>query len=311
MEHILGVDGGATKTVVQIADLSGKVASESEYPSSNFKSVGRKVAKENLSKAVLDAMGKIDYSKKFTFKYACFGLAGNDSLEDENIYREIIFRSRIRDYLNPHKTLICNDTRIGLVAGSDSKNRIIIICGTGSNCLGVNEEGREVKVNGWDYILGDEGSGYEIGIKALKALMKAHDGRGEKTLLSRTIMKDLNFKSIPELVDWTYGSVFFKVKIAALARTVCRTAEMGDEISIKILKEEAAEAINSITVVAEKLGMAEKEFDLVFVGKVFKCEKYFKSIVMKKIKDRFPEVNFIPLTEKPVQGAIKLALANI
>lgn len=311
MEYILGVDGGATKTVVQITDLSGKVASESEYPSSNFKSVGRKIAKENLTKAVLYAIEKIDGSKKISFKYACFGLAGNDSLEDENIYREIIFSSRLKDYLDPHKTLICNDTRIGLVAGSDSKNRIIIICGTGSNCFGVNEEGREVKVNGWDYILGDEGSGYEIGIKALRALMKAHDGRGDKTLLTRTIMEDLNIKSIPELVDWTYGSVFFKVKIAALASTVCKTAEMGDKVSIRILREEAMEAIKSITVVTEKLGLAKKEFDLVFVGKVFKCEKYFKSIIMRTIKEKFLKVNFKPLTEKPVQGAVKLALSNI
>ncbi|MBA7675432.1 hypothetical protein ES703_83667 [subsurface metagenome] len=31
MDYILGVDGGATKTVVQIADLSEKVVAESEY----------------------------------------------------------------------------------------------------------------------------------------------------------------------------------------------------------------------------------------------------------------------------------------
>jgi len=63
------------------------------------------------------------------------------------------------------------DYVLGVDGGSDSKNGIMIICGTGSNCFGVNEEGKEAKVNGWDYILGDEGSGYEIGIKALGALI--------------------------------------------------------------------------------------------------------------------------------------------
>lgn len=38
----------------------------------------------------------------------------------------------------------------------------MIICGTGSNCVGINEEGKEAQANGWDYILGDEGSGIKL-----------------------------------------------------------------------------------------------------------------------------------------------------
>jgi len=311
LDYILGVDGGATKTFVQITDISGKVISESKYSSSNFKSVGIESARENIGKAILKAIESIKHSNKFTFKYACLGLAGNDSAMDDDTYRKIIFDSDIKDYIDPARTLICNDTRVGLAAGSNSKNRIIIICGTGSSCFGINEEGKEAKANGWDYILGDEGSGYDIGLKALRACIRAYDGRGEKTLLSRIIIEDLKIKNIPDLVDWTYSSTFFKNKIATLARTVCATAEKGDKISAKILEEAALEAVNSITVVAHKLNLVDKEFDLVFVGKVFKCEKYFKSIIIEKIKDKFKKVNFIPLTEKPVQGAIKLALQNL
>ncbi|MEA2016011.1 MAG: BadF/BadG/BcrA/BcrD ATPase family protein [Actinomycetota bacterium] len=311
MEYVLGVDGGATKTVVQIVNLSGKVVSESEYCSSNFKSAGIKEARENLTRVVLNAIKKIDGQKDFVFKSACFGMAGYDTLTDGKKYHKMIFKSGIEKYLDPENTLIYNDTRIGLAASSNSANAIIIICGTGSNCLGVNERGKEVKVNGWDYILGDEGSGYAIGVKALKAVMRDYDGRGEETLLSGTIMEDLKIKSIPRLVSWAYGSAFFKVRIAALARTVCRTAEMGDETSIRILREEAGEAINSISIVVKKLGLAEKEFDLVFVGNVFKCDKFFKSVLMKEVKAKFKKVNFKPLTEKPVQGAVKFALDNI
>ena len=206
---------------------------------------------------------------------------------------------------------MCNDTRIGLAAGSDSKNGVMIICGTGSNCFGVNEEGKEAKVNGWDYILGDEGSGYEVGTKALRALMKAYDGRGESTLLSKTILEDLNIKNVSELIRWAYKDSFSKDRIAAIAKTVCKTAEMGDKISKKILKEEADEAIISVKTVVDKLGLADKEFDLVFVGNVFKCEKYFKSVLMRKLKSKFTKINFKSLTKKPVEGAIKLALENL
>ena len=81
-------------------------------------------------------------------------------------------------------------------------------------------------------------------------------------------MEDLKLNSINELVSWTYGTTFFKNKIASLARTVCRTAEEGDEMSRKILEEAALEAVNSVSVVAEKLDFAAREFDLVFVGTI-------------------------------------------
>jgi len=151
LDYILGVDGGGTKTIVQVADLSGEVIAESESGSSNYKSVGIKIAKENINKAISKAIDMLDNLKKFTFKSACFGLSGNDSCEDRNIYHKIIFESKIKDYLSSAKTIICNDTRIGLAAGSNSKNGVMIICGTGSNCYGTNEEGKEAKVGGWDY----------------------------------------------------------------------------------------------------------------------------------------------------------------
>jgi len=308
LDYVLGVDGGGTKTIVQVADLSGKVVAESESGSSNYKSVGIKIAKENINKAIFKAIDMLNNLKEFTFKDACFGLAGNDSNEDTKIYKEIIFNDVIEKYLDRNKIIICNDTRIGLAAGSDSKNGVMIICGTGSNCYGINEQGREAKVNGWDYILGDEGSGYEIGIKALRALMRAYDGRGESTLLSKTVLEDLNIKNISELIKWAYSDYFLKDRVAAIAKTVCKTAEMGDKISKKILKEEADEAIISVKTVVDKLGLADKEFDLVFVGNVFKCEKYFKSVLMKKLKSKFTKINFKSLTKKPVEGAIKLAL---
>lgn len=313
MNYVLGVDGGGTKTRVQISDLRGRKLAESISKSCNYKSVGIENAIENLNQAVFDAIRKVKNLKdaKFVFKSACFGLAGNDSEEDTEIFSKIIFNPKLKDYLNPQKTFIYNDTVIGLAAGSSSKNKIILICGTGSNCYGINEKGQEAKANGWDYILADEGSGYEIGLRALKALMRAYDGRGNATLLSQTVFEDLGLGSIQDLIKWTYSKPFSKDRVAAIAKTVCRTAEMGDKISIKILEEEAYEALVSVEAVAKKLNLVDKKFDLVFVGNVFKCQKYFKDVLMQRLKEKFPRIVFMPLTANPVEGAIKLAIENL
>ena len=141
--------------------------------------------------------------------------------------------------------------------------------------------------------------------------MRSYDGRGSDTLFSKTILEDLSIGSVLELTERACSSPFSKDEIAAIARTVCRTAEIGDEVSIKILEEEVGESFISIVTVANKLELADKDFALVFVGNVFKCEKYFKAVLMKKLKDKFPKINCKPLTKKPVEGAIKLALENL
>jgi len=306
-EYVLGVDGGGTKTMVQIADLSGRKMTQVVSGASNYLSVGMTKAIENLNTGIFNAIRNLNLKNQIYFKCSCFGFAGNNTEKDEKIYKRIVFNKQAKKYINPDKTIICNDTRIGLAVGSESKNKIILICGTGSNCYGVNEAGEEAIANSWDYILSDEGSGYEIGIKALRAFMRAYDGRGIKTLLTQTIMQDLHLKNELDLTNWAYGRPLSKDKVGSLAKTVCRTAEMGDRVSIEILKGEAKEAAISVTAVANKLGFMNKQFDLVLMGSVFKCERFFRDIVTGELKKKFKGINFIPLTKDPVEGAIKLA----
>jgi len=311
MDYILGVDGGGSKTTVQIADVDGKVIAQAVSGSSSYKSVGINKAIENLNMGVFKAVKNLKTSENVYFISSCFGFAGNNAGEDSKTYKEIVFNKKLRGYLNSKGTIICNDTRIGLESGSKNKNKIIIIAGTGSNCFGINEDGEQIGATGWDYILADEGSGYEVGLKALKAVMRAYDGRGEKTLLSKTILEELKLKEILDLTKWAYDGPFSKIKIGALAKTVCKTTEMGDKVSINILAEEAEEAVVSVTTVANKLGFKNKNFDLIFVGSLFKCKKYFKNILISRLRENFPKITFLPPIRNPVEGAIKLAIDRL
>jgi N-acetylglucosamine kinase-like BadF-type ATPase len=312
MEYILGVDGGGTKTTVQIARISGEKVTQAVSGASSCKSVGVDKAIENLNAGVFGAIKNLEESlEDIYFVSSCFGFAGNIIEEDSKIYREIVFNKKLKNYLNQEKSLIFNDTRIGLEAGSDSKNKIILIAGTGSNCFGINEKGKQARATSWDYILADEGSGYEVGLKALRAVMRDYDGRGKKTLLSKIILEELNLKDILSLNKWVYGRPFSKDRIGSLAKTVCMTAEMGDKKSIDILTEEVEEAVISVVTVTHKLGFKNRDFDLVFVGGLFKCKKYFKDILISRLIENFPGINFKPLVANPAEGAIKLAIENL
>ncbi|TET52032.1 MAG: hypothetical protein E3J58_00875 [Actinomycetota bacterium] len=307
MTYILGVDAGGTKTTARIADNKGNKVSESVSGSGSFTSVGVKKAVDNLNKAIFEAMGQADIGEEIKFESSCFGFAGFNVPDDIRHYKKIAHNSALKKHLNLQKSSIFNDTRIGLEAGSDAANKIIIIAGTGSNCFGINDSGEQAGSTGWDYLLADEGSGYSVSIEALRAVMRAYDGRGGKTLLSGAILNELGFKKETDLVGWVYGEVFSKERIGSLARLVCRAAYDGDRISRDILSKEAEEAILSVATVASKLGLAGREFDLVFVGGLFKCEKYFRDLVMKGLESRFDKINFMPLVANPVEGAVKLA----
>lgn len=311
MDLILGIDGGGTRTKALITNTSGKLLAEGSSGSGSYISVGTSQAIKNLNTSIFDAIKAIRSPEKVYFISSCFGFAGCNTPDDKKIYRKIVNNSKLKSHLDPGKCLIYNDTRIGLEAGSDNKNKIIIIAGTGSNCLGINENGEEAKTNGWDYILADEGSGYGVSIKALKAITRAFDGRGPKTNLSRSILKGLGLKDEQYLPKWAYGQPFSKERIGSIAKIVCKTAASGDNTSKIILEEEAEEAVLSIKTVARKLDMENKNFDLVMVGSLFKCKKYFKDIVISLLEEKFDKIVFRELVENPVKGAVKLAIDNL
>ncbi len=311
MDCILGIDSGGTKTIAWITSISGKLLAEGISGSGSYISVGQGNAIKNLNTSIFDAAKAVKPPGPVYFMSSCFGFAGNNIPEDHATYRKIVFNSGLKKYLNPDKCLIYNDTRIGLEAGSDNKNKIIVIAGTGSNCFGINEDGKEARTTSWDYILADEGSGYEVSIKALKAVMQAFDGRGEKTILSKSILEVLGLKNELDLSKWAYGQPFSKERIGSLAETVCKAAVSGDKTSIYILEESAEEVILSIKTVAGKLGLENKEFDLVFVGGLFNCKKYFKDIIASVLGEQFDKIVFKELVEKPVKGAVKLAIENL
>jgi len=314
MDFILGIDGGGTKTIAAAAGLEGKIITEIEFGSTNFKSIGYENAKSNYTKAIFEIvenLKQITGDKDPYFKSSCIGLAGLNTAYDRKMFNELILNDDVKPIINIDKVILVNDTVIGLAAATMKKNRVIIIAGTGSNCYGINENGIEAKANGWDHILGDEGSGFSMGIHTLRAVIRAYDGRNPKTLLTKTVFDFLQVKDIDELNMWTYDTPFSKDRFASLSLVLCNTAEMGDKVAIAILEKEAKEVILSVKTVVKKLKIENKDFDLVFVGKNFRCKRYFTDIIMKKLKGLFPLINFLPLTNRPVEGAITLGMYNI
>ena len=81
---------------------------------------------------------------------------------------------------------------------------IACILGTGSNsCL---FDGEKIVDNtpSLGYILGDEGSGYSIGLSGIKAAIRAAEGSEEKTALTEECLSYFSIGNIYDLIDLYY-----------------------------------------------------------------------------------------------------------
>ena len=307
-KYVIGVDGGGTKTVAVLANLNGKVLARAEVGPSNINKIGFKHAIDNIVK-VLTQVSQEYEKDKIVFIY--LGLAAGlerDKRKKKEIKKQLLLIPSL-SWVLPKNISIEGDQLIAFRSGTEEKQGIIIIAGTGSIVMGWDKKGKEVIVGGWDYLLGDDGSGFWIGKKALQAVCLSIDGFNSKSLLHSMILKKLKIKTEKDLMQEIYKSEMIK-NIASLAPLVEIAAKTGDKTAKNILFQASNELVIRANLAIKKLNLKNKKFPLVLSGAVFKS-KIILTKVKKDIKIIAPKANFIRPKQEPVIGAMKLALEQI
>ena len=87
--------------------------------------------------------------------------------------------------------LVVNDIELIMAGGTPDGWGVALISGTGSNCLGRARDGSIARVGGWGALMGDEGSGYALGARALRVAGQAFDGRAEAPALLDAALRHL------------------------------------------------------------------------------------------------------------------------
>jgi N-acetylglucosamine kinase-like BadF-type ATPase len=182
MAIYIGVDGGGTKTrlLVQRDDTA---PSYHEFDQTiRFLEHGYEVA----AKRFIDLLQEIDLDVH-DIKSISIGLAGAGLEEEQRRYEQAI-KSLLHGLATVH---VQSDSTLSLGAAFPEGQGLIVIAGTGSVAIGRTETGAIVRVGGWGRLLGDEGSGHVIGLKALKHYARAIDGRDAAGKLFGAINKSL------------------------------------------------------------------------------------------------------------------------
>jgi len=289
MGAVLGIDGGGTRTRGSIVD-GERVLAFAENGSIKRLRVGSKVAEANLRALLKDVFTQAALQG---VKAATAGVA-SATMPGVKEWITAVF-----DEFGVERSEIVGDEVIALDGAFKGGPGILQIAGTGSNCIGRAPDGGRETAGGWSSRLGDEGSGYWIGLHAVRRALNALD-RDEPTRILDVVSGIWGTKTIEELVNLGDGSP--GPDFAALAPSINQLAEEGDAVALGVIKQAALDLVESVLLVRSKLrrkhGVAE-EVPVAWIGSVVGKSRLVREAFFAGLRAAAPEM---PIRETEVAG---------
>ena len=144
--YLLGVDGGATKTLAAVLDLDTGAVHLGHGGPSNEDAVGAEAAVAALLGAADEAIGDAGIVPA-QLGAAVLAVAGTDT-------------AAIAEHVRAARTdawMVVNDVVGAWATATGAGPGVAVISGTGSNVFGVGHDGRAWRAGGWGHLLGRRG----------------------------------------------------------------------------------------------------------------------------------------------------------
>jgi N-acetylglucosamine kinase-like BadF-type ATPase len=293
--YVMGVDGGATKTLAAVLDLQERALHLGHGASSNADAVGAHAATESLLKATDEAIGRAGIERE-RLDAAVLAIAGTDT----EAVAANVRASR------PGTWVVVNDVVGAWAVATGARPGVGAISGTGSNVFGVGADGRAWRAGGWGHVLGDEGSGYWLAVQSIKAALRDRDRSGPETALSAAAMDFFAVPSVEALATLVYSKPLTKGEIAAFAIETARVAHSGDAVARGLYERAAAELGKQIVAVIEQTCLAG-EFPVGLIGSAFKAGALFVEPLAAVVRGIAPQARVAVVEMAPVGGCLLLA----
>lgn len=248
----MGIDGGGSNIRIVIVDDEMTVITQIERAeTANPNAIGREKSADLIRSLMRTALNEANLE----IDGVGIGVAGAAAVHSEAWLREVVTGVLPQMFVVPS-----SDYEIALVGALGERRGILLLSGTGSVAFGVNEHGDSLQVGGWGYLLGDEGSGYWIGLEALRTMIHQADGThayGSK--LPERVQKALGFTKAQDVILWLYGNQAPRTRdIAALAQIVLE--ESANDTRAGDIIEMAAQSLHRLVMaLVERLSMEQPQ----------------------------------------------------
>lgn len=294
-----GIDGGGTSTMFVVVDTTGAEVLRHRTGTSNAAVIGHDAAAAILTTGLTEIAHRCDAA--IPFAAAWFGLAGSDRTEDHR---------RLLPALEPFASsvTITNDAEL-VLGGLPAGIGVALVAGTGSIAFGRNRNGRSARAGGWGHVFSDEGSGYDLVTRMLRAFAAAADGRGPATSLTQRLVDRLNLHEPHQIISWVYDKETTKGVLAGLSNLVMEEAEAGDSVANRILADAGSALADIALAAADQLDM-RSGVSLTLTGGLLIHNPAYRDRVLARIGER-ATVNTVELVHEPALTAARsLAASN-
>ena len=287
--YLLGIDGGASKTVIMLADLQGNPLRQVQTKPCNPIDIGISHSIDILTAGIREVCRGIPLSSIYCFA----GISGGSSAYMQEhlsaFFRDLGFRG----FRNG------SDSKNIIAAGLGSQDGIAVILGTGI-CAFAQKNGTHKQFSGRGYFIDNGGSGFNIGKDGLHAYFCALDGLGKPTCLTEDIA--LLYPDGPsQVMDHIYSEG--KSAIAAFAPLILAAAGKGDPIADAIIDRNMRYAAHIIETAAKEF--PEGPVPVILAGGLIKNPLI--TAYLTRALQNSPRLDIRILEQAPVHGAIQLA----
>jgi N-acetylglucosamine kinase-like BadF-type ATPase len=301
MSYFLALDAGGTKTDALLADESRVLARGSADTIKLLRTTPEE-AEARLSALLeeLSAKAGVPLSK---ITRTCMGIAGFSTGLVSRWSQQTLARHVSGEIL------LCGDEEIALDAVFPGTPGILVIAGTGSNVIGRCSNGSLHGAGGWGPVLGDEGSGYWIGIEAVRSALRAQDRHVNSCMLA-DIQKHWGLDSLQDLVAMANRQP--APDFASLARVVAECAAGGDALAQSVLQRAGEELAGFVTLVHSKMQAAECEepattetsLGVAYTGSVLTHIAPVRAAMAAALKSAMPTAKILDTPVEPLEGAL-------
>ena len=306
---LLAVDGGNSKTDVVLADSTGRCSPPYAGP-----------APRRIHHGLEGAMDALDVLIRAPWltppPAACeharpavgvFALAGADlPFEEGSCSRPC----RGRGWVD--RAVVRNDAFALLRAGTDRGWGIAVVCGAGINGVGVGPDGAIVRFPALGLISGDWGGGYDVGLAAVGAALRAQDGRSGPTALEASVPAYFGLPDPLAVTVALHVGELAMSRLFELPPVVFAAAREGDPVAAGIVLRLADEVVAVATAAIRRLRLTEADPDVVLGGGLLRAGlPLLDDAVRAGILRQAPTARILVVDREPIVGAGLLALAEV
>jgi len=274
----VGVDAGGTRSRAMVVDEDGlELAAvnggpgliDPEYPERAAVAV-MAVVKEAVAAVLADGDAKV--------MGVWAGLAGAGREEPRLAVEEALTSAGIATAVG-----VGTDVEAAYCDAFGDRRGILLVSGTGSMAYALDADGKVLTVGGWGTLLGDEGSGYAIGLAGLRAVARSHDDRDSDTALESRLLKAADVEVPTQLIPWVHSAT--KGEIAALSSLVVATAAEGDATSSRILQTALGELKLQLTTALRRLGTSPEATPVALAGGLVKPDGVLRPALASMVEE--------------------------